>query len=127
MDELVARGRFDITITPGETDLDRTACFDLRKTWSGDLAGVGHGVMCSAGDPDEGSAGYVAIENVEGTLRGRAGGFVLLQLGLLDDGDAGLTYVIAPGSGHGELVGITGTLEIVGEDHHYALSYQLPS
>lgn len=128
MAEHTATGRFDVTITPGTAQVDRTAQFELRKTWTGDLAGVGHGVMLSAGDPSTGSAGYVAIENVEGTLGGRAGGFVLLQQGVMTDADPGLTCVVAPGSGHGELSGITGGVELSVEDgeHRYVLTYRLP-
>jgi hypothetical protein len=54
---MTARGSFEVTITPldSDDDLDRRA---ITKTWSGDLSGDGHGLMVSAGDPTRGSAGY---------------------------------------------------------------------
>lgn len=123
-----ARGTFEVRISPAESALDRLGRFDLAKTWSGELSGVGHGVMLSAGDPESGAAAYVAMETVEGTLGERAGGFALAQLGTMDAGSSEQTYVIAPGSGHGELVGISGvlTLEIVEGEHRYTLDYSLP-
>ena len=72
MSEEVARGSFEITMTPGEGVLDGTGRFDFVKTWSGDLTAEGAGAMFSAGDPAAGAAGYVAIETVRGWLRSAA-------------------------------------------------------
>ncbi len=49
--------------------------FDFTKTFSGDLEATGAGLMLSGGDPGTGTAGYVAIETVEGRLGERRGGF----------------------------------------------------
>ncbi len=114
-------------MSPEGALVDRTARFGLTKTWHGDLAGIGHGVMVSAGDPGAGAAGYVALEIVEGTLAGRAGGLAFAQLGLMTQGRADLTYVVVPGSGHGELVGLTGRLELdAANGHTWVLTYELP-
>ena len=83
--------------------------FTLTKTWTGEVEGTSRGTMLTAGDPESGSAGYVATELFEGTL-------ALQQLGTMADGRPALRYVIVPGSGTAELAGTTGALEI-GEIH----------
>ncbi|HET9840644.1 MAG TPA: DUF3224 domain-containing protein [Nocardioides sp.] len=121
-----AHGTFEVTITPHEPD-DGIGRMTIAKTWSGDLAGSGHGLMLSAGDPTQGRAGYVALEIVEGTLHGRAGSLAFQQLGVMRDGDQELRYDVVPGSGTGELAGIDGTLALTidGRGHTYELSYTL--
>ena len=127
MSEEVARGSFEITMTPGDGVLDGTGRFDFVKTWSGDLTAEGAGAMFAAGDPAAGAAGYVAIETVRGTLAGREGSFALLQRGLMLADGISLEYVVAPGSGTGELVGITGTLDLdTSNGHSWELTFQLP-
>ncbi len=127
MSELKARGNFEITMTPQEAVLDGTGRFDFVKTWTGDLSAEGAGAMFSAGDPAAGAAGYVAIETVRGSLFGRDGGFVLLQRGLMASDGITLDYSIAPGSGTGELVGISGSLELdTANGHAWELSFHLP-
>ena len=114
-------------MTPHEALIDRTARFGIAKSWMGDLAGTGHGVMLSAGDPGAGEAGYVAVETVEGTLHDRSGGLAFAQLGLMCDGASTLRYVVVPGSGYGELAGITGELTLRVEEgvHRYELAYSV--
>lgn len=123
------RGTFDVTMQPGPAELDGTvARFDLSKTFHGDLHGSGSGVMLSAGDPQAGAAGYVAIETVHGRLGDRDGGFALQQFGTMHAGAQTLHYEVVPGSGTGELAGITGTLRLdIAEDgaHRYELEYDL--
>jgi Protein of unknown function (DUF3224) len=122
----VASGTFEVTITPLDSD-DGIGHLSIAKTWSGDLAGAGHGLMLSAGDPTHGSAGYVALELVDGSVHGRAGSFALQQLGVMHDGDQRLDYLVVPGSGSRELAGITGTLALTIDDrgHSYTLTYSL--
>ena len=122
-----ARGSFEVTITPQESD-DGIGRFGLVKTWLGDLTGTGHGLMLSAGDPAAGSAGYVAIEVFEGTLRGRSGSLSFQQLGVMAGGTQELRYDVVPGSGTGELAGISGSLALTIDDrgHTYELTYTLP-
>ena len=119
-----ARGTFEVTITPQESD-DGIGHLTLDKTWSGDLAGTGHGRMLSAGDPASGRAGYVALEIVDGSLHGRTGTLAFQQLGVMRDGDQELRYDVVPGSGTGELVGIDGTLALTIDErgHSYELTY----
>jgi Protein of unknown function (DUF3224) len=124
-----AKGTFDVTMQPGATELDGAISrFELSKTFHGDLQGTGTGVMLSAGDPQSGAAGYVAIETVRGRLCEQEGSFALQQFGLMHGGSQTLHYEVVPGSGSGQLAGITGVLHLhVDEDgsHRYELHYDL--
>ena len=83
-----ATGDFDVSLTPAEPEVGgAVGRFDFTKEFHGDLAGSGAGMLLSCGDPASGSAGYVAMETVEGELAGRPGGFALQQLGQLDGGE----------------------------------------
>jgi hypothetical protein len=124
-----ASGTFDVTLAPGVAELDGAVSrFELTKQFHGDLDGTGTGVMLSAGDPEAGTAGYVAIETVNGRLGEREGGFAFQQFGTMSGGNQTLHYEVVPGSGYGELTGISGTLRLtIDEDgtHHYDLGYDL--
>ena len=124
----IARGTFDVAMVPQDASVEGTGQFGIAKSWSGDLAGPGSGLMLSAGDPESGHAGYVAVEVVKGTLHDRPGGFAFAQLGLMAGGAPTLQYVVVPGSGSGELSGITGELTLTIDDsgHAYELAYSLP-
>ena len=77
----------------------------------------------------KGSGGFVAIEQVSGTLRGRSGSFALLHQGTMKRGaDFKLAIVVVPDSGTGQLAGLAGTMSIVIADgkHSYELDYTLP-
>ncbi len=84
--------------------------------------------MLSCGDPQSGSAGYVAIETVRGRLGDREGGFALQQLGLMRAGLQTLHCEVVPGSGNGELQDITGTFHLTIDDdgtHRFEPNYDL--
>lgn len=99
----------------------------LDKSYQGDLSGTGRGQMVSHMTAVEGSAGYVAVELVEGILAGRVGSFVLQHFGLMDRGEPTLRVAVVPDSGTGELSGVSGELDIVIENgmHHYVLEYEI--
>lgn len=125
----IARGTFHVTIQPGDAELDGAVSrFELSKTFHGELDGSGIGLMLSAGDPQAGAAGYVAMETVRGRLGEREGSLVLQQFGTMRDRSQVLHYEVVPGSGSGQLTGITGTLRLtIDEDgtHRYELEYDL--
>lgn len=127
----VAKGSFDIVMIPppageGAGRLSVGRMF-IDKQYSGDLRATGQGEMLSAGNPAAGSAGYVAIEHVSGTLHGRSGTFALQHNGTMHNGPSHLVITIVPGSGTGDLLGIEGTLklEIVERKHFYEIDYTL--
>lgn len=125
----MARGTFEVTIKPAEPELGGTVSrSSIEKSFSGDLSGSATGVMLSAGDPKAGSAGYVAIETVEGALGGRRGRFCFQQFGTMRDSEPVLYYEVVPGSGEGDLAGLSGVLGLMVEKdgtHRYELSYEL--
>ncbi len=85
--------------------------------------------MLSAGTSVKGSAGYVAMEQVTGSLHGRSGSFVLQHYGIMNRGAPQLTVTVVPDSGTGELAGLAGTLaiKIVDGKHFYEMEYTLGS
>ncbi|MDQ2764704.1 MAG: DUF3224 domain-containing protein [Pseudomonadota bacterium] len=131
-----ATGTFEVTITPeGQAPAPEnglpTSRMGIAKTFSGGLIGTATGTMLAAGAPKPGQpAGYVAIDQVHGTLDGRSGGFLLLHRGTMTrTGGSDLSVVISPDSGTGALEGIAGTLSIEIRDgkHFYDLAYTLPA
>lgn len=128
-----AEGTFDVKTTPLPGD-DTTAGtligrYALVKQLHGDLEGTSKGEMLSAGEPSSGNAGYVAIEQVTGTLAGHTGSFALQHMGVMENGSYRLTVIVVPGSGTGQLTGITGamTITIANGKHSYTLEYTLPA
>ncbi len=125
----IAEGTFDVTLSPLPPEADEVwGRMSLTKTWHGAIEGTGRGLMMSAGDPGRGRAGYVALESVDGTLDGRRGTFCLQQCGTMDGESVQLDYMVVPGSGTGELEGLTGTLSLTVEPegiHRYSLEYTL--
>ncbi|MEJ0084314.1 MAG: DUF3224 domain-containing protein [Pseudomonadota bacterium] len=124
-----AKGSFEVTVQPlsnAEVSVDvMFGRFLLIKKFSGDLVAEARGQMLSAGTATPGSAGYVAIDQVTGTLEGRAGGFVLQHSGTMNRGAPGLSITVVPDSGTGGLAGIAGTLKIniVDKKHFYEFDY----
>lgn len=99
----------------------------INKTFSGDLQATSKGEMLSASTAVKGSAGYVAMECVTGTLHGKSGSFVLQHSGTLDRGAPQLTVNVVPDSGTDELTGLSGTLSIRIADgkHSYTMDYEI--
>jgi hypothetical protein len=131
METARARGTFEVRLTPQPADAyaDGAALgrMTIDKTFAGDLQGTSRGQMLTGMSGVKGSAGYVAIERVEGTLAGRQGSFVLQHLGTMDRGAQSLTVRVVPDTGTGGLAGIVGTSTIdVSNGHAYEFTYTLP-
>jgi hypothetical protein len=123
-----ATGTFTTAFEPLPSDDAAIGRMRVRKTIQGDLSGEGVAEMMSVGTAVEGSAGYVAIDRITGTLGGREGSFVLQHFGLMARGEGTLTVSVVPDSGTGELTGLTGFFDIVNEAgvHSYTFDYELP-
>lgn len=124
-----ARGTFTVDIKPlSPPPAEGLGRLSINKKLAGDLDGATVGEMFSGGDPKQGVAGYVAIEVFTGTLAGRRGTFALQHSATMDQNGKKLSIIVVPGSGTGQLKGITGTLTINVSDgqHSYDLSYTLP-
>ncbi len=124
-----ASGTFDVKMTP-QTAADKEEAavgrYSLDKTFHGDLAGTSKGEMLAVGTAVEGSAGYVAMEQVKGTLNGRSGSFALQHTGTMTRGAAQLSVTVVPDSGTDQLVGLTGKMTIKIENgHSYDFEYTL--
>jgi hypothetical protein len=102
--------------------------FSINKQIHGDLEATTQGEMFSAGNPKAGAAGYVAIEVVTGALAGKRGSFALQHSATVDQSGPKMAVLVVPGSGTGELTGISGSFEIKieGGKHSYDLQYSLP-
>ena len=124
-----ASGTFEVKVIPqpaedrvGDPGMSRLS---LDKQFQGDLKGTSKGQMLAIGTAVEGSAGYVAIERVTGTLHDRSGTFALQHSGTMTRGAPQLIISVVPDSGTNELVGIAGkmTINIVEGKHLYEFDY----
>jgi VWFA-related protein len=126
-----ASGTFEVNLVPLPPDdkvTDPTLSrMSFDKQFHGGLEGTSKGQMVAVGTDVRGSAGYVAIERVTGTLQGRTGTFALQHSGTMTRGAPSLTITVVPDSGTGELVGLTGrmTINIVDGKHFYEFEYAL--
>ena len=126
-----ASGTFEVKLNPQAADeyadgktLGRMS---IDKTFRGDLDGTSQGQMLTALTPVKGSAGYVAIEKVTGTLKGLKGTFVLQHSGSMARGAPSLTLTVVPDSGTDQLEGLSGRMEIKieGGKHFYDFDYTI--
>ncbi len=126
-----ARGTFEVKLDPqapddkvGDPTVGRLS---IDKQFHGDLEATSKGQMLAVGTDVEGSAGYVAMERVTGTLQGHSGAFALQHSGTMTRGAPQLTITVVPDSGAGQLVGLAGkmTIHIVDGKHFYDFEYTL--
>lgn len=128
MSSLQASGEFEVTLTPQDTGDDPLLGRRLiDKRFMGPLDATSRGQMLSAGTSVIGSAGYVAIERVTGTLDGRRGSFILQHSATMNRGKPALHIQVVPDSGTEELSDIHGTMDIkiVDGKHFYQFDYSL--
>lgn len=129
---LHASGTFEVKLTPqppeDKADGSTLARMSIDKQFHGDLEGNSKEQMLTAGSDVKGSAGYVAIERITGTLRGRSGSFVLQHRGTLNRSVPQQAITVVPDSGSGPLVGLSGTMTVFNADgkHSYDFAYTLP-
>ena len=129
---LHAQGQFEVKLTPQAPD-ERSDAVSIgrlliEKQFQGDLKATSHGQMLAFRSEVQGSAGYVAMECVNGTLQDRTGSFVLQHSGTMWGGAQRLTISVVPDSGTGELGGLSGemTIVIAAGKHSYEFEYFLP-
>jgi len=125
-----ASGTFDVKLLP-QTDAEigdpTVGRMSLDKQFHGDLQASSRGQMLAVHGDAKGSAGYVAMERVIGSLHGRSGSFALQHSGTMTRGAPQLVITVVPDSGTGELLGLAGTLmiNIVDRKHFYEFDYTL--
>lgn len=126
---MIATGPMEVGTTPDTTTTTIYKRLTLLKRYTGQMEAAGEGEMLTGGDPKTGTAGYVAIEAVAGTLNGGTGTFQLMQFGTLMNGVPELRCVVVPGSGTEAFAGLTGTMQFDRSPdgkHTYTLDYTLP-
>src|SRR5215469_15669803 len=128
-----AAGPFDVKVVPQKPDTQIARAANLGrltidKRFHGDLEGISKGEMLATQTETPGSAGYVALERVTGTLKGRSGSFVLQHSATMHRGIPVSSISVVPDSGTGELQGISGKMTIaVAADgaHSYEFDYKI--
>jgi hypothetical protein len=125
-----ASGTFEVKLNPqaddnvGDPTVGRMS---IEKQFRGDLEASSRGQMLAVMTDVQGSAGYVAMERVNGTLDGRSGTFALQHSGTMTRGAAQLTITVVPDSGTGELAGLSGqmSINIAAGQHSYDFEYTI--
>lgn len=76
---------------------------------------------------EDGTGTFVGMERFSGSVRGKEGGFVLSHTGTFDSEAVRGELTVAPGSGTGELAGISGaaTVSIAGHKASYPITFAL--
>jgi predicted flavoprotein YhiN len=127
---MTATGPFTVKLEPQEmlAEYPLLGRLTINKEFHGDLTGTSVGQMLSARTAIPNSAGYVAIEQVTGTLHGREGSFVLQHSSNMVRGEAQQSVTVVPDSGTGQLEGLTGSMVInnAAGAHSYVFEYSLP-
>ena len=107
-----AQGSFELASWDEETFEEREAGSKLTRasvtqTFSGDIEGDGSAQWLMAYRAD-GTAYFVGLQSVRGTLGEYKGSFVLDTRGEFEGGVARWTATVVPGSGTDELTGLSG-------------------
>jgi hypothetical protein len=132
MTSSIARGPFEVQLAPQamsevaqDSGLGRMS---LDKRFHGALEATSSGEMIAFRSATPGSAGYVAMETVRGTLAGRGGSFVLQHSSTLNRSEPTQSITVVPDSGTEALAGLAGrmTIDIAADGAHaYRFEYSL--
>ena len=126
-----AHGTFDVKLapqTPYDSSEGAVGRMTIDKEFQGDLIASSKGEMLAIMSSSvKGSAGYVAMEKVNGALQGRKGTFALQHSGTMNRGAQSLTLTVVPDTGTGDLAGLSGSMKIVITDgkHFYDFDYTI--
>jgi uncharacterized protein DUF3224 len=99
----------------------------ISRTFTGDLEGSSTAEILIA--RSEGGGGYTGHDLVTGSLGGKTGSFVIQHGGIMGPRGISNSGTIVPGSGTGELEGISGEGTLLADDegnHTLTLDYELP-
>jgi len=123
-------GEFSVAMAGRDAEAESPAIgrMLLDKQYQGALQAHGVGQMLATHGSVAGSAAYVALETVTGTLQGREGSFALLHRGLMTRGAPLLEISVVPDSGTGALAGLAGrmAIRVEGHQHFYDFEFTLP-
>jgi Protein of unknown function (DUF3224) len=111
----------------GEAEGTELSHIHISRSFSGDLEGASIAELLIA--KSEGGGGYVGHDRITGMLQGKSGGFVFQHSGLMGPEGVTNTGTIVPGTGTGDLAGITGDGTMLADEqgnHTLTLDYELP-
>jgi len=122
---MLAKGTFEVDLTPQEDAESPAGRMLIRKTYLGDMKGSGTGQMISK-RTESGTAAYYAIEEFSGSVGGKSGSFTLVHKGFMSKASQSLEIAVLEGSGSGELQDISGSMLIIQDanGHAYELTYE---
>ena len=123
-----AVGTFEVKMVPQpSTDESTVGRMALEKQFRGDLEATSLGQMLAFMSGVKGSAGYVAMERVVGTLHGLAGSFTLQHSGTMNRSVPTLSVTVVPDSGIDDLAGLSGRMDIIidASGHSYVFEYEI--
>ena len=109
-----------------EADGVKLSRVHISRSFSGDLEGESTAELMIA--KSEGGGGYIGHDRINGTLAGKTGSFVFQHTGVMGPEGITNTGTIVPGTGTGELEGITGEGTMLADDegnHTFTLTYEL--
>lgn len=125
------KGIFELTRWDAETYDEQESATLSRvhggKTLEGGIEGTSTMELLMA-MAQQGSAAYVGIERVTGSVDGRSGSFVLQHTAVGSTTGGTMSVTVVPDSGSGELRGISGALQIDKHEdgsHSYVFDYEL--
>jgi hypothetical protein len=98
----------------------------ISRTFTGDLEGESAAELMIA--KSDGGGGYIGHDRISGNLAGKTGGFVFQHTGIMGPEGITNTGTIVPGSGTGELEGISGEGTMLADEdgnHTFTLTYEL--
>jgi len=125
-------GSFEVKLTPQTvalgTESAKLGRMSIDKEFSGELQAHSVGEMLASRSAVPGSAGYVAMERVTGSLQGKKGSFVLMHIGSMQGTTSTLKIEVVPDSGTDELTGLSGEMQIEIKDgqHFYRFDFSRP-
>jgi hypothetical protein len=110
----------------GETEGTEFTRVHISRTFTGDIEGESTAELLIA--KSEGGGGYVGHDRIKGTLEGKSGSFVFQHGGIMGPGGVSNTGTVVPGTGTGELAGLTGEGTMLADEHGnhtLALDYEI--
>ncbi|QDQ09628.1 DUF3224 domain-containing protein [Streptomyces spectabilis] len=115
--------------SPGIETAVPVAVATMAEQYEGEAVGHSTTLFTAAADQATGTGTYVALKSFEGTLHTRSGTFNFAHSGTtVDSRKQDGYFVIVPGSGTGDLAGISGTGGIAVDDdgtHRLWFDYEL--
>jgi hypothetical protein len=110
----------------GDADGVEFSRVHISRTFTGDLEGESSAELMIA--KSEGGGGYVGHDKITGILGEKTGTFVFQHTGIMGADGVTNTGTIVPGSGTGELEGISGEGTMLADEegnHTLTLAYEL--